>query len=154
MVWGILSVGAAAQTDNRDPHEVREGINRRCMAIQAETPEVFAVDDRTIERSGRRTPLRLYTPANGDGFPLILLIHGGAWVAGNLDTHDNLARYLSKHAEAVVVSVGYENSPEGKFPGVLEQCYDALLWAVENAGAIHADAERLAVAGDLSLIHI
>jgi acetyl esterase len=107
-----------------------------------------AIEDRTIERNGRSTPVRLYTPANGDSFPLILLIHGGAWVAGSLDTHDNLARYLSKNAVAVVVSVGYENSPEGKFPGVLEQCYDALLWAVENAGVIHADAQRLAVAGD------
>lgn len=75
-------------------------------------------------------------------------LFGGAWVAGNLDTHDNLARYLCRETQAVVVSVEYLNSPEGKFPLPLEQCYDALLWIVEHAQEFHAGSTRLAVVGD------
>ena len=93
-------------------------------------------------------PLRIYTPNNSPKLPLILFIHGGGWVAGNLETHDNMARYLCQKAEAVVVSVGYTNSPEGKFPLPLEQCYDALVWIAGHAHDYRADPTRLAVVGD------
>jgi len=109
----------------RDPLEVREKINQRIMAIEAEAMPVTSVED--IDFS---TPLRLYR-ANGSE-KIILLIHGGAWVAGNLNTHDNLARYLCAKTGSIVVSVGYLNSPEGKFPFPLEQCYEALQWTVQN----------------------
>ncbi len=118
--------------------EVRERINNKCMSIEAEVPEVGLVRNCTIDT----TPVRIYTPARGDHHPLILLIHGGAFVAGNLDTHDNLARYLCKHTDATVLSVGYSTAPEAKFPSQLEQCYAALMWA-----AAHTEGP-LAIVGD------
>jgi len=130
------------------PLEVRDRINQRIMSIEAPTPTVFSVIDRSITQKQRNTPIRIYTPAEGDGFPVILLIHGGAWVAGNLDTHDNLARYLSSETQAIVVSVGYLNAPEGKFPLPLEQCYDALTWITENGPELSADIGKIAIVGD------
>ncbi len=130
------------------PEEVRKLFNDRAFAIQAERPEVRDVKNITIHQSGRTTPLRIYMPNELKNLPIILFIHGGAWVAGNLDTHDNLARYLCKGAQALVVSVGYQNAPEGKFPLPLEQCYDALLWIAQHAGEFQADSTRLAVVGD------
>lgn len=126
-----------------DPHDVRQHINQSAMAIEAEKPEVFAVKDLTITQNGLTVPLRIYTPNDAEELPIILLIHGGAWVGGNLDTHDNLARYLCRGVQALVVSVDYLNAPEGKFPFSLDQCYEALLWTVA-----HANAHRLAVVGD------
>jgi acetyl esterase len=96
-----------------------------------------------INEEGRTTPFRIYKPGDGENIPIALLIHGGAWVAGNIDTHDNLARYLCSEANVIVISVGYLNPPEGKFPLPLEQCYDALLWA-QKLGK----GSRLAVVGD------
>jgi acetyl esterase len=92
--------------------------------------------------------LRIYIPNDLKDLPVILFIHGGAWVAGNLDTHDNLARYLCRGVGAVVVSVGYTNPPEAKFPVPLEQCYDALLWTIKHAQEYNANPARLAVVGD------
>lgn len=112
------------------------------MGIEAPVPSVAEVVDQTIHRENRTTPLRIYKPNSEKDLPAILLIHGGAWVAGNLDTHDNLARYLCSESQAIVISVGYLNAPEGKFPFSLEQCYDALLWSRE-----HFDS-KLAVVGD------
>lgn len=130
------------------PFEVREKINQRIMAIEAPTPIVHSIENRTIECEGRNTPIRIYKPADRKSLPIILLIHGGAWVAGNLDTHDHLARYLCSGTQVVVVSVGYLNAPEGKFPLPLEQCYDTLSWISENATEFSADASRIAVVGD------
>lgn len=130
------------------PDKVRNMLNTKFLAIEAERPDVWNVDTITITNDNRTTPLRIYTPNELKNLPVILYIHGGAWVAGNLDTHDNLARYLCREVGALVVSVGYMNAPEGKFPVPLEQCYDALLWIVNHAQEFHANPARLAVVGD------
>jgi acetyl esterase len=131
-----------------DPYQVRELINQKIMEVEAETPEVFQVQELILENPSGSTPLRVYLPNSGSNLPIILFIHGGAWVAGNLETHDHLARYLCRHTDAIVCSVGYLNSPEGKFPKPLEQCYDSLRWIVEHANEFRGDASKLSVAGD------
>lgn len=130
------------------PDRVRKMLNEKFLAIEAEKPIVFKVENITITNEDRTTPLRIYIPNEQKDLPIILYIHGGAWVAGNLDTHDNLARYLCREVQAVVVSVGYLNPPEGKFPVPLEQCYDALLWIVKHAQKFNSNPSRLAVVGD------
>jgi len=130
------------------PEIVREKINQRIMSIEAPTPVVATVVDRTIHRDNRATPIRIYKPNTQNNLPVILLIHGGAWVAGNLDTHDNLARYLCSRTLAIVVSVDYLNAPEGKYPFSLEQCYDALTWISENRNEFSSIDSGLAVVGD------
>jgi len=130
------------------PLEVRKRINQRIMDIEAPTPPVWNIANRIIENDSRSTPIRIYLPNQKKNLPVILLIHGGIWVAGNLDTHDNLARYLCSQVEAVVVSVGYTNAPEGKFPLQLQQCLDALTWITDHANEFSADPSRLAVVGD------
>src|SRR5271170_2935601 len=130
LVGVSLPVQKAFSTWWRDctPWEVRDTINQNIMAIEASVTEVWSVEQATIQNEGRSTPVRIYTPNDQCNLPVLLLIHGGAWVAGNLDTHDNLARYLCSETEAIVVSVEYLNAPEGKFPVPVQQCYDALLW--------------------------
>lgn len=131
-----------------NPTDVRETINKRIMNIEAPTPSVWCVENRVITNAIRSTSVRVYFPSNSKNLPTILLIHGGAWVAGNLDTHDNLARYLCSQAKALVIAVDYINAPEGKFPLQLEQCFDALTWIIENANELFADSSRLAIVGD------
>lgn len=133
---------------DKAPLEVREEINQRIMNIEACTPPVWNIENQTIKCQERSTPIRIYLPSQKINLPIILLIHGGAWVAGNLDTHDNLARYLCSQVEAIVVSIGYTNAPEGKFPLQLLQCLDALSWTIDHALKISADPSRIAVVGD------
>jgi acetyl esterase len=131
MIKYLLTIGALMATSNAsslslwdvEPHDVRTFINQKIFEIEAEKPDVRNVTNLKIKRGERTTPLRIYTPNGGEPLPLILLIHGGAWVAGNLDTHDNLARYLCREAQALVVSVEYLNSPEGKFPFPMMPCF-------------------------------
>ena len=44
---------------NMTPYEVREKINQRIMAIEAETPYVMSVEDRVIEVNLRTTKIRI-----------------------------------------------------------------------------------------------
>lgn len=140
--------GSAASWFDMSPFDIRDRINQRILSIPAETLAVQSVEDHIIQNTGRNTPVRIYFPSVSEPSTIVLLIHGGAWMAGNIETHDNLARYLSANAECIVVSVGYLNAPEGKFPLQLEQSFDALNWIVANAETLTSAPYKIAVVGD------
>lgn len=126
------------------PEEVRGKIDSRIMQIDAPQPQVAKV----VDTHAGATAIRLYMPEKADSAPIIMLIHGGAWVAGSINTHDNLARYLCSNTGSLVVSVEYSLAPESKFPMQIEQCYAALVWTVEHAKEFAGDPKRIAVVGD------
>lgn len=115
--------------------------------------EVAAVEDRTITGPGGDLPLRTYRPrvsANRSGSRAGALVwfHGGGWVIGDLDTHDNICRSLANAAGIVVISVDYRLAPEHPFPAALDDAWTAVRWVAENAIELGIDPERLAVGGD------
>jgi acetyl esterase len=79
---------------------------------------------------------------------MLVYFHGGGWVIGSLDTHDNSCRTLANSTGAIVVSIDYRLAPEHKFPAPLEDCYAAASWVVANAASLGGDAERVAIGGD------
>ncbi len=91
---------------------------------------------------------RLYRPSEKRELPLLVYFHGGGFVVGNLDTHDNLCRSLARQTEAVVVSVAYRLAPEHPFPAAPLDCYQATCWLVEHTAELGVDGSRLALAGD------
>lgn len=93
-------------------------------------------------------PIQLYYPTTQTQLPLILFFHGGGWVGGNLQTHDRLCRRIAKATGAIVLAVRYRLAPFFKFPTALEDCYDALLWAVRHVDALRADPGKVMVMGD------
>jgi acetyl esterase len=131
-----------------DALQVRNRINRDIMALAAETPAVSATQNIRIPHEERDIPARVYTPEGASPFPLLIYIHGAGWVAGSLDTHDNICRRLAADVPCVVLSVGYSLAPESRFPVQVQESYQALVWAAGHAPSLNADAQRLAVAGD------
>lgn len=93
-------------------------------------------------------PLRLYHPDPRQTLPLILFFHGGGWVYGNLDTYDRLCRRLAHQTGAAVLAVRYRLAPDFKYPTALDDCEDALSWALDQATELQVDATRLFVMGD------
>ncbi len=79
---------------------------------------------------------------------MLLWFHGGGWVTGNLDTHDQLGRLLADAVGAVVVSVDYRLAPEAKFPAAADDCLAAYEWALAHADEVGADPARVAIGGD------
>lgn len=113
------------------------------------SPEMNQVDDVEIEvRDGAKIPVRIYKPLEADTLKTIVFYHGGGFVLRNIDTHDNLCRRTAKNCNALVISVGYRLAPEAKFPIPVEDCYDAFLWAAENASTYGGNPNDLVVMGD------
>jgi len=106
------------------------------------------VVNQSIETRHGHTPVRIYHPLEQDNPSLIVFFHGGGWATGNLDTHDRMCRRIAHGSGAVLVSVGYRLAPWHKYPTAAEECYDAILWAAQNAAALGADGASLFVMGD------
>lgn len=104
-----------------------------------------------LELPGPAGPMRarLYTPPGaGAPTPLFVYFHGGGWVIGDLDTHDDPCRFLAAHSGAKLLSVDYRLAPEHPFPAAAEDAFAAYEWAAANAERLGIDAGRIAVGGD------
>lgn len=89
--------------------------------------------------------LDLYLPEGDAGpLPLIVWVHGGAWLAG--DKTDCPAVPWTGDGYAVA-SVGYRLSPEARFPAQIADCKAAVRWLRAHAGAYNLDPERFGAWG-------
>lgn len=90
---------------------------------------------------------RLYRPAAAR-LPVILFFHGGGWVLGDLDTHDQMCRTLAAESGCVVLSVDYRLAPEHPYPAAVDDAVHALAWIKTHGEGHDLDTTRVAVAGD------
>ncbi|MGW4398266.1 alpha/beta hydrolase [Amycolatopsis nivea] len=91
---------------------------------------------------------RVYVPPGDGPFPVVLYVHGGGFVAGDLDVVDEPVRALALDAESIVVSTTYRRAPEAKFPAAHDDVYAALRWTAKEISAHGGDPARIAVMGD------
>ena len=77
--------------------------------------------------------VRLLKPVGASGsLPVILYVHGGGWILGNSGTHDRLIRELAAGANAALVFVEYDRSPEVQYPHAIEQAYATAQWITQH----------------------
>jgi acetyl esterase len=111
-------------------------------------PGQAAASDRTIDGPAGPLQLRIYRPEAQGELPLLLYVHGGGFVIGDLETHDKVCRTLCHEVAAVVVAVDYRLAPEHPFPAAVDDVTRALRWVAAHARELGADPSRIAVAGD------
>ncbi|MGZ5803945.1 MAG: alpha/beta hydrolase [Xanthobacteraceae bacterium] len=133
------------------PQQARQQMRDVRAALKQPVPAVAEVRDLTANGPHGDIPLRLYRSSAvraGEVQPALIFFHGGGWVFGDIETHDNLCRALANSAGCTVISVGYRLAPEHKFPAAVDDCWAALLWVEANAAELSLDKSRLAVGGD------
>jgi acetyl esterase len=106
-------------------------------------------DVRNISIPGAEGELRArhYRPASTTALPVLLVyFHGGGFVFGDLDTHDDACRLLCQESDMPVLSVDYRLAPEHPFPAAVEDAEAAVRWALNNLAQFGVEA--IAVGGD------
>lgn len=114
-------------------------------------PEGMDIEDRMIPgtEEGTELKIRIYKPA---GLlykaPIIMDIHGGGWVGGNLDIDNGRCIELAWRTPAIVVGVEYRlTTKEVYFPKPLMDCHTAYMWLREHGEEIGGDPSRVGVHG-------
>ncbi len=106
-------------------------------SIKQTTDVVFKTVD------GQQIALDLYEPMDDKTpNPLILIIHGGYWKAGDKSVHVQQGIEFAELGYTAA-SVNYRLSADHKFPSNIEDIYDAINFLTENAGRFNIDPTQI-----------
>ncbi len=99
--------------------------------------------------------LDLYRPkeAGDDVLPVIVSVHGGAWVYGDKDVYQFYCMNLAQRGFAVV-NFSYRLAPESKHPAQLEDVNSVFHWVLDHAEEYHLDSNHVFAVGDSAGGHL
>ena len=100
-------------------------------------PELASVTD----VPGPPVPMRHYRPV-AEARPVLVFLHGGFWMLGDLDTHDRLCRLIAAGAGVEVLAVDYRRAPEHRWPAAVDDGRAAIRYAADHLNDV------VAVGGD------
>ncbi len=142
----LLEISGAASIEEMTVAEARAQIRSDAASFAGPTIALADVRDLVV---GSATRARLYVPfGTGEPSPLLVFFHGGGFVVGDLNTHDNSCRLLARHAGVRVLAVDYRLAPEHRFPAAAEDALEAFEWVRDHTDELGADPRRVGVGGD------
>lgn len=126
------------------------GAANASKALEKHLPEgVTTLSD--LPYSSRWLDLRLdvHRPdaAGATALPLVLWVHGGAWVSGRKEDVSHYLRILAARG-FVTASMDYTLAPDATHPTQLQQVNAALAYLVRDAARLGLDPLRVVLAGD------
>jgi acetyl esterase/lipase len=117
--------------------EQRAFYDKYCAHFRKQRPSGISSEDFKVGD----VPCRLYRSDAMEKPPLLLYLHGGGFVLGGLDSHDDVCAEICDGAEAAVVAVEYRLAPEHPFPAAFEDCWQVLQYLGRHYS-------KIAVGGD------
>lgn len=132
------------------PHRdsIQAEIRKQCEAVRQATPP-------RTERYGKSKMqlLDIFVPEGGSRVPVLIYLHGGAWLRGSrLDVAYPAPAVTSRGAALVVTD--FDNVSEVPLPTMIEQCCEAVDWTARNAASFGGDPDRIYLAGHSSGAHL
>ena len=108
--------------NHADIAENRASYDRMCAAFRMPRPAGVSVVDMVLQAEGpdRELRLRRYSVAAARPGSALLYLHGGGFVLGGLDSHDDVCAELCFGAATEVVALDYRLAPEHPFPAALD----------------------------------
>ncbi len=90
--------------------------------------------------------LDLYLPASPAGAPVVVFVHGGAFMLGDRRGFASVGRDLAGQGIAVVIP-SYRLFPDSDAQGATNDVAAAVAWTIKNAATYDLDTSRLYLAG-------
>jgi acetyl esterase len=149
-ILGLLAQLGTPALSSGSPEQARGGFTMSTVGLRdpATLAPVRSVEDSTIPGPAGEIKIRIYRP-DGDGpVPTMAFFHGGGFVIGDIETHDDQARLLCRDVGMVVVSVDYRLAPEHRFPAGFDDCLAATHWVADNIASLGGDPAKIVVGGD------
>lgn len=149
LVQDFIAAGRPSSR-NQNIDDRRKGyITSTVLAGETETRvqiETHVIDGLTFQ---------VYSPLNAhETLPAVLYYHGGCFISGGFETHDNQLRQLAFYGNCRVIAVQYRLAPEHQFPAAHDDAERAadLVW--QNADKLGVDKNRITLCGDSAGGHL
>ncbi len=107
-----------------------------------------------LAAEGREICMRSYRRQGSDSGRTLVWLHGGGWMVGDLNTHDDLCEHLAQFTGHVVLSVHYRRTPENRFPAPLDDVMAVLHWLSDMRELLPFAADKVLLGGDSAGAHL
>lgn len=132
------------------PAEVRRIYDNMCAVFREPRPDSVFVIDTVIAG----VAVRRYQPRGFDkNSPFVLYFHGGGFVVGSLESHDDICAELCEATGQEFISVDYRLAPEHIYPAQLDDVYGVWqgLTVDGRSGLVAGDSAGGTLAAALSI---
>lgn len=109
------------------------------LAKKPKVKLVYRMLERYTETGG--VPVRIFMPdkkitgkKTEDELPVIIFLHGGGWVTGELDCYEKTCLTIAQRTGYVLMAVDYRLAPENPFPAAFNDCCTAVKAIMERKG--------------------
>jgi acetyl esterase len=110
----------------------RDVYNRMCRAFFSPYPEGVSAENKTISLRDRKIAVRRYRAMRYDRHALVIYYHGGGFVTGGLESHDDICAEICHRTGYEVLAVDYRLAPEHPHPAAFEDALAAYSWVAEG----------------------
>ena len=143
------------RTDFADQQRIEHARDHRQAVLDAVHLDATKyLDMPYIDDGNEHHQLDLYLPPGPGPFPLIVMIHGGGWAAGDKETAGVDAAMSFVSGGFAVASPEYRFITTDPFPAQIEDCNTALQWLRSHAQQYHLDPNRVGVMGHSAGAHL
>ena len=115
------------ETANYSIARQRDIYDRMCREFFAGYPDGVTAETTAITASEREIPIRIYRGQSASA--AVLYFHGGGFILGGLDSHDDVCAELCARTGYEIVSVDYRLAPEHLHPAAFDDALAAFEWA-------------------------
>jgi acetyl esterase len=131
------------------PIEARAMMHASRHVADAPVGELAVIRDLAAPGPAGEIPLRLYDAREErDPGPVMLFLHGGGFVLGDLDTHAPFCAEMARLMDLPLVAVDYRLAPEHPWPAAPEDAIAAARWVAESPAALGRAVTGLVAIGD------
>ena len=137
------------EIDGDDPATMRAFLSETIAQLPQPDTTGLQIEDRQIPgpAGDPAVTVRIYRPTECLSPAAVYSVHGGGFIAGDLETEHALNVRLAQELGVVVVAVDYRLAPEAPFPAPLEDVYTGIVWTADHADKLGIDPQRIAIQG-------
>jgi acetyl esterase len=104
--------------------------------------------EQLIDIKDRMINVHVFSPEQISSNALIIFYHGGGFASGDITMYKDVIKYLCEQTKAIVLFPEYRLAPECPFPCGVNDAFDVLTWAYDNASKFGCDNKKLVIVGD------
>ncbi|NIH45683.1 alpha/beta hydrolase [Enterobacter asburiae] len=149
LVQGFIAAGRPSS--RRHSIEVRRAGYIASTGLAGETETRVQVETLVLEG----LTIRVFSPLNApEILPAAIYYHGGCFISGGFDTHDNQLRQLAYYGNCRVIAIQYRLAPEHTFPAAHDDAERGANLVWQYADELGVDKNRLTLCGDSAGGHL
>lgn len=130
--------------------ESRVQMAKTAALFDRKGPAVARVENISVQGAAGPIKARLYSDQadRSHKLPALVFYHGGGFIQGDLDTHNETCLKIAKWWGGVVIAVAYRLAPEHPFPAGPDDCTAAFVDIIGRAEEFGIIADKTGVGGD------